>query len=100
MNEVIRQAQVMQRKLAAAQEEMKNKTVETTAGGGMVTVVCTGDQKLKEINIDPTLLEGGDVEMIQDLIFTAVNDALTKSNDMMEKEMSKISGGLRLPGLF
>ena len=100
MNEMIRQAQVMQRKMSEKQEELKTMTVEASSGGGMVTVVATGGQEIAEVKIEESVMEGGDVEMLQDLVLTAANEALKKSKEMMEKEMSALTGGLNIPGMF
>lgn len=100
MNEMMRQAQVMQRKMSETQEAMKAKTVEASSGGGMVTVTVTGSQEVTKVVIEPSVMETGDVEMLQDLVMTAANEALKKSKDMMEDEMKKITGGLNIPGMF
>lgn len=100
MNEMIRQAQVMQRKMSEKQEELKAKTVEASSGGGMVTVIVTGGQEVVGVNIEESVMEAGDVEMLQDLVMTAANEALKKSKEMMEKELSSITGGLNIPGMF
>ena len=100
MKEMIRQAQLMQRKMQEAQEALKTKTVEASAGGGMVNIVCTGGQEFLSVKIDPSVVEAGDVEMLQDLIMAAANDALNKSRAMVEQEMGKITGGIKLPGLM
>ena len=100
MNEMIRQAQVMQRKMTQAQDELKAKVVEASSGGGMVTVKCTGAQEITEVSIEESVLEAGDVEMLQDLVMTAANEALKKSKDMMEEAMKGVTGGLSIPGMF
>lgn len=100
MNDILRQAQVMQHKLARIQEEAAGKTYDATSGGGMVKAVVTGKQELKELVIDPKALEGGDVEMLQDLIIAAVNEASRIARQSLEREMSALSGGIRLPGIF
>lgn len=100
MNDMLRQAQLMQRKMTKLQEELKEREVESTAGGGMVTVKVTGAQEVRSIAIDPTVIESGDVEMVQDLVLSAVNDALKKAKAMMESEMGQITGGLNIPGMF
>lgn len=100
MNDLLRQANLMQSKLAKLQEEMADKTFEASSGGGMVKVEVTGRQELKSIVIDPKALEGGDVEMVQDLILTAVNEGVRVSRAMMEREMNALTGGLRLPGII
>ena len=98
MNDLLRQAQVMQNKVLKLQQEMAEKTVETSAGGGMVKVVMNGRQELRAI--DPRALEGGDVEMLQDLILSAVNEGVRVTRSNMEREMSNLTGGIRVPGMF
>ncbi len=100
MSEMVRQAQVMQRKIAEMQDDLKNKEVEAQAGGGMVTVIATGGQEVRGVKIDPSVVEAGDVEMLEDLITAAVNEAIKKAKAMMESEMGKITGGLNIPGMF
>jgi len=90
----------MQAKIAKMQEELKEKTVEASSGGGMVKVVCNGQQEIINIEIEPELLEEKDVEMLQDLVLAAVNEALRRSREIAEEEMGKITGGLNLPGLM
>lgn len=100
MNEMIRQAQVMQRKMSEKQEELKSMIVEASSGGGMVTVKATCGQELSEVIIEDSVMESGDKEMLQDLVLTAANEALKKSKEVMEKELSSITGGLNIPGMF
>ncbi|MFU2208274.1 YbaB/EbfC family nucleoid-associated protein [Solidesulfovibrio sp. C21] len=100
MNELVRQAQVMQKKMAKLQEELQERTVEGTAGGGMVTAVVSGANELKSIAIDKTVVDPNDVEMLQDLVLAAVNDGLKKAKAMMEEEMGQLTGGIKMPGLF
>ncbi len=100
MNDMIRQAQVMQRKMTQAQEELKTKEVEASSGGGMVTVTCSGAQEITGVRIEASVMEAGDVEMLQDLVMTAANEALKKSKDMMEEAMKGVTGGLSIPGMF
>ena len=100
MNDILRQAQVMQNKIAKLQEEMAGKVYEAASGGGMVRAEVSGKQELLSLAIDPQALEGGDVEMLQDLIVAAVNEALRISRESMEREMTAISGGIKLPGMF
>ncbi|MEI6157907.1 MAG: YbaB/EbfC family nucleoid-associated protein [Atribacterota bacterium] len=90
----------MQAKMAKIQEELKSKTVEATSGGGMVRVVCSGHQEILEIRIEPELLEEKDLEMLQDLVLAAINEALNKSRELAQEEMGKITGGLNIPGLM
>lgn len=100
MNEIVRQAQIMQNKLGKLQEEAEKNTYEASTGGGMVKVVVNGKQVMQSITIDPEALKDGDVEMLQDLILSAVNEANRISRESLEREMTNLSGGIRLPGLF
>ena len=97
---IMKQAQAMQEQLARIQEQAASKTVDGTAGGGMVTVSVSGAMQVVALKIDPEVLKSGDAEMLQDLIVAATNDALRKARDMMAEEMKSITGGLRIPGLF
>jgi nucleoid-associated protein EbfC len=96
---IMKQAQQMQRRMAQLQEELETKKVEATAGGGMVTAVVSGKQQLLELRIDPTVVDPDDVEMLQDLVTAAVNEAIKQSQQMAQEEMGKITGGLNIPGL-
>jgi DNA-binding YbaB/EbfC family protein len=100
MGNMMKQAQKLQSKMLRIQEEMAEKTVEATAGGGMVKVVANGRQQILSIQIEAEVVDPEDVEMLQDLILAAVNDALVKSQEMIAAEMSKITGGLNIPGLM
>ena len=100
MNDILRQAQVMQQKIAKLQQEMGDHDFEAASGGGMVKAVVSGKQELRRLTIDPKALEGGDVEMLQDLIVAAVNEAGRIARESMERERSSISGGIKLPGMF
>ncbi len=100
MQDMLRQAQMMQKKMGAMQEELKNREVEASAGGGMVTVKITGGLEVRSVAIDKSVVEAGDVEMLQDLVLTAVNDAVKKAKAMSEEEMAKITGGIKIPGMF
>ncbi len=100
MQDMMRQAQIMQKKIAEGQEALAQKTVEASSGGGMVTVVCTGGQVIQGIKIDPSAVDPNDVEMLQDLVFAAVNEALNKSREMVKEDMSALTGGMSIPGLF
>lgn len=100
MNKMMKQVQQMQAKMAKLQEELANKTVEATAGGGAVKVVANGQQEIVDINIDPTAVDPEDVEMLEDLILAAVNESLRKVREMSTNEMSKLTGGLNIPGMF
>ncbi len=100
MEGILRQAQEMQSKMAKIQEELAHKTVAAGSGGGMVTVVCTGKQEIRSISIDKTIVDPNDVEMLQDLVLTAVNEAIRQSHEMAAREMAALTGGLKIPGLF
>ncbi len=100
MNDLLRQAQVMQKKIAKAQEELATKTVEAASGGGMVTVVCNGSQEIQSVKIDPSVVDPNDVTMLEDLVLAGVNEALKKSKEMVEVEMGGLTGGMKIPGLF
>ena len=95
----MKQAQKMQAQMAKVQEELAQKTVEASAGGGMVTVVVTGKQEIMSITIEPEVIDASDKEMLQDLVVAAVNEGLRKSQEMVAEEMKKITGGLQIPGL-
>lgn len=94
------QLQAMQQQMLEAQEALGDKTVTVTAGGGAVTVVMTGHQKLESITIQPEVVDPEDVEMLQDLIVAAVNEAVEASQNLAAEEMGSITGGLNIPGLF
>lgn len=100
MQEVLRQAQRMQERLARVQEELAGKTVEASSGGGMVTAVVNGKQEVVSIRIEKEVVSPEDVELLQDLVAGAVNEAMSRSRKMMADEMAKITGGINLPGLF
>jgi len=100
LGNILKQAQEMHGKISQLQEEMANKTVEASAGGGMVTIVMNGKQQVLSIRIDPEVVNREDVDMLQDLMGAAVNEAIRKSQEMMTEEMKKITGGLSIPGLL
>src|SRR5512139_2034559 len=100
LGNILKQAQEMHGKISQLQEEMAGKTVEASAGGGMVTIVMNGKQQVLSIRIDPEVVNREDVDMLQDLMCAAVNEAIRKSQEMMTEEMKKITGGLSIPGLF
>jgi len=97
---ILRQAQQLQAKLAKAQEELGSITVEATSGGGAVKVVLDGHQKVHSVEISPEVVEARDVELLQDLVMTAVNEAITKSQELVSKRLSSLTGGLNIPGLL
>lgn len=99
MNQMMKQAQKLQKKMLKAQEELALKTIEASAGGGMVRVVANGGQKIESIVLEKEVVDPEDIEMLQDLILAAVNDALSKSQEMVSSEMNKLTGGLKIPGM-
>jgi hypothetical protein len=101
-NKMMEQVQQMQTQMQQAQEELKNETVQATAGGGMVTVTATGGGELKEIKIDPKAIDPDDPEMLEDMVLAAVNEALRSAQSLMETKLGPALGGLHglgLPGL-
>ena len=95
----MKQAQKLQKKMLEAQKDLATKTVEASSGGGMVKVVANGAQKIESIVLEKEVVDPEDVEMLQDLVLAAVNDALKKSQDMVSSEMGKLTGGMNIPGL-
>lgn len=100
MGNMMKQVQKMQADMARMQEELKEKTVEATAGGGAIRVVVSGAKDIKEIKIKPEVIDPEDVEMLEDLMLACINEALRKADEMVATEMSKITGGMNIPGLF
>jgi nucleoid-associated protein EbfC len=96
---ILKQAQQMQAEMVKAQEDLKNETVDATVGGGMVSVKMSGDLELQEIKIDPEAVDPEDVDMLQDLVVAAVNDALKASQELAEQKMGAVTAGLKIPGL-
>ncbi len=99
MGNLLKQAQQFQTKIAKLQEELEDRTVEASAGGGMVTVVVNGRQELVSIKIEPEVINSDDKEMLQDLILAAINDGLSKAKEMVNEEMGKLTRGLNLPNI-
>jgi DNA-binding YbaB/EbfC family protein len=99
MGNMLKQAQQLQGKMMKMQEELAEKTVEASAGGGMVKVVANGKQQIASIVIDKEVVDPEDVEMLQDLVLAAANDALSRAQEMVSSEMGKLTGGLNIPGL-
>ncbi|MBA3009042.1 MAG: YbaB/EbfC family nucleoid-associated protein [Proteobacteria bacterium] len=99
MNTMMKQAQKLQKKMLKTQEELVKKTVEAASGGGMVKVIANGGQRIESIVLEKEVVDPEDIEMLQDLVMAAVNDALKKSQDMVSAEMGKLTGGLNIPGL-
>ena len=100
MGNLLKQAQDMQGRIAKIQEELGQKTVEGSSGGGMVQVTVNGQFNLLEVKIEPAVINGEEKEMLQDLILAAVNDGMRKARDMVAAEMSKVTGGFKIPGLM
>lgn len=96
----MKQAQKLQSRMLKLQEELADKTVETSTGGGMVKAVANGRQQIVSIQIEKEVVDPDDVDMLQDLILAAVNDALAKSQEMVSSEMSKLTGGMNIPGMM
>jgi nucleoid-associated protein EbfC len=96
---LMKEAQKLQQQLAVVQDEMAKRKVDATAGGGMVTVEANGKQELVSIKIDREVINPDDVQMLEDLVLAACNEALRKSRDMVQQELSKLTGGLKVPGL-
>ncbi len=99
IGDLMRQAKKMQQEMAKIQEETKKKTVEASAGGGMVTVTANGGMEILSIKIEREVVNPDDIEMLQDLIIAAANEALRRAQQMVSEEMSKVTGGLNLPGV-
>jgi len=100
LGNIMKQAQLMQQKMARMQQELENRNVEASSGGGMVTAIVSGKQKLVSLKIEKEVVDPEDIEMLQDLIVAAINEALSKSQQMAQEEMGKLTGGLNMPGLF
>src|SRR5690606_5718952 len=99
MAKMMKQVQKMQQEMARIQEELGSKTVEASAGGGMVSAVANGHQEIVSVRIDPQAVDPNDVEMLQDMVVAAVNEALRKARELAAQEMAKVTGGLNIPGL-
>jgi DNA-binding YbaB/EbfC family protein len=99
MNKFVRQAQQLQAKLEKAQQELEQTTVEATSGGGAVKVVITGQQKVESVKISPEVVDANDIEMLEDLVLSAVNEAIRQSQELAASRLGAITGGLKIPGL-
>jgi len=100
MNQMMKQVKKMQEQMLKAQEELGNKTVEGSAGGGVVTVSMNGHKKVLGVTIKPEAVDPDDVEMLQDLVMAAVNDAITKADELASQDLGRFTGGMNIPGLF
>jgi DNA-binding YbaB/EbfC family protein len=100
LGDLMKQAQKLQARMMTLQEELAGKTVEATAGGGMVTVVVNGKQEIVSLTIDPEVVDRQEIEMLQDLVIAAVNDGIRRAQQMCSDEMKKLTGGMSIPGLI
>ena len=100
MGNMMKQAQKLQARMLKLQEELGERTVETSSGGGMIKIVANGRQQILSIVIEKEVVDPEDIEMLQDLVLAAVNDALEKSQEMVSAEMGKLTGGMNIPGLM
>ncbi|MDY6030034.1 MAG: YbaB/EbfC family nucleoid-associated protein [Acidaminococcaceae bacterium] len=100
MQAMMKKVQKMQSDMVKMQEELKQRTVEASAGGGAVTVVVNGKKEVESIKLQPSAVDPEDVEMLEDMLLTAVNDGMKQIDELTEKEMGKITGGMKLPGMF
>ena len=100
MGNLLKKAQQLQERMVKLQEELGEKTIETSSGGGMVTIVANGKQEIVSVKIDPEVVNADDVEMLEDLIIAAINDALYQAKQMVSEEMAKLTGGVTIPGMF
>jgi DNA-binding YbaB/EbfC family protein len=98
MGDILKQAQKMQQRLLEVQQELKQRVVEGSAGGGMVRVAVNGEQQVLSVKVDPQAVSPEDVELLEDMVLAAVNQALEKARQMAQEEMAKVTGGLQLPG--
>ena len=100
MNHLMKQAQQMQQKMATLQKELESRELESSSGGGMVKVRVNGKQEILELKIDKECVDPNDIDMLEELVKTAVNQAVKESQEMVSKAMSKVTGGMKIPGLF
>lgn len=100
MNNLMKQAQKMQKKMQEMQEDLDNQVFEASAGGGAVKVTVTGKKEVSKVSINPEVVDEDDVEMLEDLILAAVNEAMRTADEKVNQQMSKVTGGLNMPGLF
>ncbi len=100
MKFLMKQAQMMQKKIEETKAELAQKEIKVSSGGGMIEIVINGQQEIKEIKIEPDVIDVNEKEMLEDLILAAVNEAIRQSKELVAQEMSKITGGISMPGLF
>ena len=96
----MKQAQMMQKKIEETKAELAQKEIKVSSGGGMIEIVINGQQEIKEIKIEPDVIDASEKEMLEDLILAAVNEAIRQSKELVTQEMSKLTGGISMPGLF
>lgn len=99
MKDLFRQAQQLQARLAQMQQELGNKTIEVEVGGGAVKIVINGQQKVQQLKLSPQAVDPADIELLEDLLVAAMNEALARSQEMAQKDLAAVTGGLKLPGL-
>ena len=97
---ILRQAQELQAKMAKAQQELGDMTTEVSSGGGVIKIVIDGHQKVRSVNISPEVIDVEDVEMLEDLVTAAINEAVQKSQELAANHLSSLTGGLQIPGLM
>ncbi|MCH4166459.1 MAG: YbaB/EbfC family nucleoid-associated protein [Megasphaera sp.] len=100
MQGMMKKVQKMQKEMQKLQEELKKRTVEATVGGGALTLVMNGEKNAESVHIDPSIVDPEDTEMLEDLVAAAINEANKKVDEMMAQEMGKLTGGMKLPGMF
>ncbi len=100
MANMMKKVQKLQADMAKLQEELKTRTLESTAGGGAIKVVVNGEKQVVSVKIDPAAVDPEDIEILEDMIMAAMNEALKKVDDMMSQEMGKLTGGMKIPGMF
>lgn len=100
MNSLLKQAQQMQQKMSTLQKELETREIETSSGGGMIKIKMNGKQEILEFKLDPECVDPSDIETLEELVMTAVNQAVKESQDMVSNAMSKVTGGMNVPGLF
>ncbi len=100
MANMMKKVQKLQADMAKLQEDLKTRTLESTAGGGAIKIVVNGEKQLVSVKIDPGAVDPEDIEMLEDMIMAAVNEAMKKVDDMMSQEMGKLTGGIKIPGMF
>ncbi len=100
MKFLMKQAQIMQKKIEEMKEELGKKEIRVSSGGGMIEILITGKQEIKEVKIEPDVIDVKEKEMLEDLILAAVNEAIRQSKELLAEEMSKLTGGIGIPGIF